>query len=175
VSAKAGVIALDLDGTVLNYNHHAQETRVNPRIMDLLPKGCAPRFAEGRPVVIVTNQGGMAFHRANPAKYPSPAQVADRLWTAAVYLSSRGYPVQAILVSCYHPRAERAEVLRAARQLRREYAQDGIRIFTTARARKPRPYLLRLAGATCYYGDSPEDAVAAEAAKIPFVQVARFE
>ena len=167
MSAQPGAVALDLDGTVLNYNQHASETRINPALLALLP-------APG-PVVIVTNQGGMAFHRVNPAKYPSPAQVADRLWTAAVYLGSRGYPVQAIMVSCYHPRAERADVQRVARRLRREYAQDGIRIFTTARARKPRPYLLRLAGATCYYGDSPEDAVAAQAAGVPFVQVERFE
>lgn len=151
MSAQPGAIALDLDGTILNYGGHASETRINPALLALLP-------APG-PVVIVTNQGGMAFHRVNPARYPAPAQVADRLWTAAVYLGSRGYPVQAILVSCYHPRAERADVQRAARRLRREYAQDGIRIFTTARARKPRPYLLRLAGASVYYGDSPEDAV----------------
>ena len=161
-----GAVALDLDGTILNYGH-AGATRANQALPALLP-------APG-PVAIITNQGGLAFHRANPAKYPSPAQVADRLWLAAVYLGSRGYPVQAILVSCHHPRAERAEVQRAARRLRREYAQDGIRIFTTARARKPRPYLLRLAGATCYYGDSPEDAVAAQAAGVPFVLVERFE
>lgn len=169
MSTKPGVIALDLDGTILNYHNHAAETRINLGLLALLPAG-----APGT-VVIVTNQGGMAFHRVNPAKYPSPAQVADRLWTAAVYLGGRGYPVQSILVSCYHPRAERADVQRAARQLRREYAQPGIRIFTTARARKPRPYLLRLAGATCYYGDSPEDAVAAQAAGVPFVRVERFE
>jgi phosphoglycolate phosphatase-like HAD superfamily hydrolase len=34
--------------------------------------------------------------------------------------------------------------------------------------------MLRVAGATIYYGDSPEDAAAAAAAGVPFVAVPRF-
>ena len=48
-------------------------------------------------------------------------------------------------------------------------------IFTTARSRKPEPYMLGLTKIEAYYGDSPEDRQAAEAAGIPFVSVPRFE
>lgn len=41
-------------------------------------------------------------------------------------------------------------------------------------ARKPSPKMLEVSNATCYYGDSDEDAQAAKAAGIEFVRVERF-
>ena len=163
------MIALDFDGVIANYGDHATSTRINTGLLALLP-------CERQPVAICTNQGGMAFSRRNPARYPTPLQVAQRLNAGRNFLTRNGYPVAAIFVSTYHPKADAADIQRVAQELRELIAVivPAWRIYTTERARKPHPLMLGAAGATCYYGDSPEDAQAAQAAGIPFILVPRF-
>ena len=117
----------------------------------------------------------MAFSRRNPARYPTPQQVAQRLNAGRNFLTRNGYPVAAVLVSAYHPKAA-ADIQRAAQDLRELLAlfAPAWRVYTTERSRKPHPLMLRAAHATAYYGDSPEDAQAALAAGVPFVAVPRF-
>ena len=165
------MIALDMDGTILNYGGHTQETRYNPALALLLP-------SVRQPVAILTNQGGMAFSRLNPERYPSPDRVACRIFQAAGFLKGLGFPVSDVLVSCFHARAADADIQAMARALRAELATPrGIfwTVYTTERARKPSPFMLRVCAATSYYGDSPEDAEAAERAGIPFIPVLRYE
>ena len=163
------MIALDFDGVIANYGDHTTTTRINTGLLALLPR-------ERQPVAICTNQGGMAFSRHNPAKYPTPQRVALRLNAGCNFLARNGYPVAAVLVSAYHPKADAADIQRAAQDLRELLAlfAPAWRVYTTERARKPHPLMLRAAGATCYYGDSPEDQQAAQAAGVPFVAVPRF-
>lgn len=162
------MIALDFDGVIANYGNHATETRFNTDLLRLLP----PR---PRRVVIVSNQGGMAFHAVSPERYPSPERVAMRLLAGIGWLEARGYKVARVLVSAYHPRAERRTIERAAALLRRELALVPRTVYTTAKSRKPSPFMLKAARASIYYGDSPEDEQAARAAGIKFVHVSRFE
>lgn len=159
--------AIDIDGTILNYNAHTEETRYNTALLHVL-QPCA--------VTLVTNQGGMAFSRSNP-KYPTPLRVAHRINSACTFLQRNGYGVMAVLVSCYHPKAQVGDIQSAAAHLRELLSVQGFAwtVYTTERARKPHPLMLRAAGATIYYGDSQEDADAAKAAGIPFVAVPRFE
>lgn len=163
------MIALDFDGVVANYGDHTTTTRLNTGLLELLPR-------QRQPVAICTNQGGMAFSRHNPARYPTPLQVAQRLHAGCTFLAQSGYPVAAILVSAYHPKAADADIQRAAQELREllDVFAPAWRVYTTERARKPHPLMLRAAGATVYYGDSPEDGQAASAAGVPFVEVPRF-
>lgn len=161
------MIALDFDGVVANYGDHTTQLRLNGGLFALLPR-------QRQPVAICSNQGGMAFSRLNPEKYPSPERVAYRLAAGSNFL--HGYPVQAIFVSAFHPKADDAAIQQAAQQLRKMLGRfaPAWRVYTTERARKPNPLMLRAAGATVYYGDSPEDAQAAQAAGIPFILVPRF-
>lgn len=161
------MIALDFDGVVANYGNHTTETRFNDALLALLPR-------ERQPVAIITNQGGMALHASAPERYPAPERVAMRLLAGIGWLEARGYRVQMVLISAYHPRADRQMIERAAAQLRRELVLVPRTVYTTARSRKPSPFMLRVAGAGVYYGDSPEDQQAAQAAGIPFILVPRF-
>lgn len=162
------MICLDFDGVVANYGNHLTETRFNDALLALLPPA-------RQTVAIITNQGGMAFHGVAPERYPSPERVAMRLLAGIGWLEARGYRVQMVLVSAYHPRADRQAIERAAAQLRRALVLVPLTVYTTARSRKPSPFMLRVAGAGVYYGDSPEDEEAARAAGVPFVRVPRFE
>ncbi len=163
------MIALDFDGVVANYNDHTTTIRINTGLLALLPR-------QRQPIAICTNQGGMAFSRLNPAKYPTPLQVAQRLNAGCNFLARNGYPVAAILISAHHPKADAAAIQSVAQELREllDVFAPAWRVYTTERARKPHPLMLRAAHATAYYGDSPEDAQAAEAAGVPFVEVPRF-
>ena len=119
----------------------------------------------------------MVFSRLNPQMYPTPHQVARRLAFGCAFLAQSGYPVAAIYISAYHPRAADSDIKLVAQRLRNELSVNAAppaTVYTTERARKPNSFMLRVAGATVYYGDSPEDAQAAEAAGIPFVAVPRF-
>ena len=163
------MIALDFDGVVANYGDHITRTEFNAALPALLPR-------PPRRVVIVTNQGGMALHAHAPEKYPSPERVADRLRAGVTWLKARGYEVDSVFVSAYHPRADPKDVLSAAQRLRARFepAQPKLIVYTDAHSRKPSPFMLQVAGATVYYGDSPEDEQAARAAGIEFVSVPRF-
>ena len=163
------MIALDFDGVIANYGDHTTTTRLNTALLALLPR-------QRQPIAICTNQGGMAFSRRNPARYPTPQRVAQRLHAGCAFLSQSGYPVASILISAYHPKADAAAIQSVAQELREllDVFAPAWRVYTTERARKPHPLMLRAAGATVYYGDSPEDGQAASAAGVPFVEVPRF-
>lgn len=162
------MICLDFDGVIANYGNHTTETRFNDALLALLPPA-------RQTVVIVSNQGGMAFHAVSPERYPSPERVAMRLLAGIGWLEARGYRVHKVLVSAYHPRADKPAIERAAAKLRREIVLVPRTVYTTARSRKPSPFMLKAARASIYYGDSPEDEQAARAAGIKFVHVSRFE
>lgn len=180
------MVALDLDGTLLDYSPEGQEPRVNPVALSALSAALNRR---PRQVAILTNQGGlpwwaMGVLRRDGRPYPSPEQFLRRLDFACCALSEQRIAVVAVRVSIYHPKAAPA-VQRAARLVRaglndmeqagrRYYRWASWRVYTTAAARKPNPLMLRSVGATEYWGDSPEDAQAAANAGIPFVKVERF-
>lgn len=86
------MICLDFDGVIANYGNHTTELRFNEALLALLP-------LPPQPVVIVTNQGGMAL------RVLSPARVSMRLLAGTRWLESFGYHVTLILASAYHPRA----------------------------------------------------------------------
>lgn len=166
------MIGLDLDGTVLNYSNHVSDLRINPALVALLP-------ANSQPVAIISNQGGAVFSRSDPAKYPSPARITERLGHAVEFLAAAGYPVAAIHISVYHPKAQHSDIINTAIMLRKILSSRLPRmqahVYIGTSSRKPGTFMLRAAGATAYYGDSPEDRQAADAAGIPFVYVERFE
>lgn len=166
-SEAIATIGMDLDGTLLNFGNHLSECRVNVDLIRSLPPY--------ERVIIITNQGGMAFSETNPDKYPMPWIVRERLFQARWQLLTRGLiRVPWILVSAYHPRADERVIQRVARELRNLAEPMPVTVFTTARSRKPEPYMLKRAGISVYYGDSPEDAEAAKNAGIKFVAVDRF-
>ena len=171
------MIALDLDGTLLDYSPEGPETRVNWQLIRQL---AALGVTE---VAIVTNQGGLPWFvmdvlRKDGRPYPSPAQFLNRLAVAVDALSRYEIKVDDVRVSCYHPRADEAAIQRAATEVRagiqRAIIAGDWHVYTTARARKPEPLMLRSVGATEYWGDSDEDEGAARAAGVPFVRVERF-
>jgi hypothetical protein len=89
-----------------------------------------------------------------------------------------GIVIGAIRVCVYHPAAPRCAIESAAQQVRNWLAECGLLdisvVYTTARARKPAPLMLRSVGATSYYGDDDCDEQAALAAGIEFHRVERF-
>lgn len=164
------MIALDLDGTLLNYGATNGATRVNVELIDSLPAGA--------PVAIVTNQGGMVWSINNPQKYPTPERVARRLAIAITYLEEHGHQVSSIHICVYHPKASGTAFLSIMNALIAHLHQSeltGWVVYMAATARKPEPQMLLLARATVYYGDSPDDELTAQNAGIEFVAVTRFE
>lgn len=170
------MIALDLDGTILDYSPEGPTPRVNPLVLNALGERGV------REVAICTNQGGLPWHvmgvlRRDGRPYPSPEQFCLRLRCAIVELSHRRIAAAAVRVSVHHPKAPPAAIERAARLVRADLGDlRGLdwTVYTTARARKPEPLMLKACGATEYWGDSPEDGEAALAAGVPFVRVERF-
>ena len=171
------MIALDLDGTLVDYSPEGERPAVNWQLIrQLAARGVTE-------VAIVTNQGGlpwfvMGVTRQDGRPYPAPAQFLNRLSVAVNALSDSGIRVAAVRVCVYHPRADATAIQRAALEVRagtQRAARTGDwHVYTTARARKPEPLMLRSVGATEYWGDSPEDEGAARAAGVPFMPVERF-
>lgn len=175
------MIALDLDGTLLDYSPEGPTPRINHALI-------ASLAAQGvKQVAIVTNQGGLAFGVAGKLRkdgrpYPQPLQFALRLQAAVLALNEAGIRVVFVRVSCWHDAAARQPeiadaVQRAARQVRlwmSAFIGVDWRVYATPAARKPNPLMLRAVGATEYWGDSDEDAQAAHNAGVPFVHVERF-
>ena len=170
------MIALDLDGTILDYSPEADRPRVNPVVVNALVRRGVHEVA------ILTNQGGLPWHvmgvmRRDGRPYPSPAQFCLRLRCAIAALSRANIAVGMVRVSMFHPRADNAAIQHAARLVRadlRDLPWVEWHVYTTAAARKPQPLMLRSVEATEYWGDSDEDEGAARAAGISFVRVERF-
>ena len=175
------MIAVDLDGTLLDYSPESNSPRVNHAVINALVRRGV------RHVAICTNQGGLPWHvmgvlRKDGRPYPSPAQFLNRLAVAVGALERYGIRVAAVRVCVYHPRADAGAIQRAATEVREGMTRSILvadwTVYTTARSRKPEPHVLlslkRLWGEIEYWGDSPEDGEAALAAGVPFVPVERF-
>ena len=175
------MIALDQDGTILNFLRDTMETSVNWPLLQTL------RRQGAKQVGIYTNQGGLPWFvagvlRKDGREYPSPYEFVKRLQISVSALNSYGIAVPDIRISCFHPRAERKHIEAAAVDVRKCLHAAGMSdywtVYTTARSRKPEAHVLvslkRLWGEIEYWGDSPEDGEAALAAGVPFVPVERF-
>lgn len=167
-------IALDIDGTLLDYNYI-------PGAMGRVNEALVAEIAERTSrVTLVTNQGGLVWgvkgsKRADGRQYPKPADFNIRLRVLQQALRSNGVEIDAVHISVYHPKADQPTI---------DQVKDGLMqilplatcpiVYTDAESRKPSPKMLLAAGATIYYGDSDEDAQAALAAGVEFVMVDRF-
>lgn len=165
------MIAFDIDGTLLDYKY-STPGEVNQEIIKSIKPG---------PIALVSNQGGLAMGiegklREDGRPYPTPNIFAERFATLVRELSKAGIEIARVRVCVYHPRASRESIQRAALEVRgilRASCKDVI-VYTSERARKPSPWMLRSVGAWMYYGDSEEDEEAAKAARVHFVRVRRF-
>lgn len=173
------MIASDIDGTLLDYNYiPGQLPAVNWPLLRLL----AERTDTLR---LVSNQGGLPWgvmgkQRKDGRAYPKPADFVGRFVHLVGALALHGVQVPGLYVCVYHPAAPADAVHRAASGVgdllfsAMPGGEFHIAVFGDVEYRKPSPAMLVAAGATCYYGDSDEDAAAAEAAGIEFVRVERF-
>ncbi len=99
------MIALDLDGTLLDYSLEGPTPRINYALI-------ASLAAQGvKRVAIVTNQGGLAFGVAGKLRkdnrpYPTPAQFAVWLIAAINALTKADIAVVAVHVSLWHDYAD---------------------------------------------------------------------
>ena len=171
----------DFDGTLADFSPEGPISRINMQLVaDLARQGV-------REIGFATNQGGLCFGvlgsvRRDGRPYPTPDQFLRRLDCAGVVLARAGIVIVDVRVSCWHKAAETQPEVTAAVQAAARRVRAGLharhfpmwRVYTTAAARKPNPLMLRSVGATEYWGDSDEDAGAAQAAGIPFVRVPRF-
>lgn len=171
------MIASDIDGTLLDYNYIPGQL---PAVNWPLLRQIAERTDTLR---LVSNQGGLPWgvmgkQRKDGRAYPKPADFVGRLLALSGALTMVGVRLTGVFACTYHPKAPEYAVFSAA------YDVDALlragRLAVTAffysgeEFRKPSPAMLKIAGATCYYGDSDEDEAAAQAAGIEFVRVARF-
>ena len=166
------MIGVDLDGTILNYGGHASgEIRINVARLTWLA-------AQEGGIAILSNQGGVNFHDANPAKYPSVEQIVARV--VAVQKTMRRLDcgrLTRVRMATYHPNADPLRCIAVAKKLElalSEQISARIEVSGEPGWRKPQPGMfdgLRLAA---YVGDSDEDGLAADAAGVKFLKVERF-
>lgn len=174
-------IASDLDGTLLDYNYGPGDPQINHKLL------MRWALAGVRQVAFVSNQGGLPFgiygmRRRDERAYPTPELAARRLAWAIEACAGSGITVVGVTYCVWHPRADSHAVERAARRLRKAIQPllPIWRVYAVEQARKPSGLMLRaLPGLVgwqpfAYYGDSEEDRLAADDAKIPFEQVERF-
>lgn len=166
------MIGIDLDGTVLNYGGHAAgEIRINAACIGWLA-------VQAGDVAILSNQGGVNFHDANPAKYPSIEQIVARVVAAQQAMRRQNCGRLAhVRMATYHPSADPRRCSAVAKKLELALsAQITARIEVSGAPgwRKPQPGMFDGLRLTVYVGDSDEDALAAEAAGVKFLRVERF-
>lgn len=169
------VVGLDLDGTLVSYGTE-REPRLNPVALDML------RRRQIKTARILTNQAGIGFHlKAGDARFPSPALFVLRLVLALGGLHQIGIETVQVLVSLWHPGLLDDDALEQAAQMVADLAVVPQQLYGCALItstlpgwRKPRPDMLLAAGLTSYWGDSKEDAEAAQAANVEYVAIQRF-
>lgn len=167
------MVALDIDGTLLDYNYiPGQPPRINQELFFKLA---------GQDIILVSNQGGLVFgvqsaNRSDGRKYPTPEDFIARLGYLMAACAKFNINILGLHVCVYHPKASPHIVGFVEDELVTllEKFYFPATVYNEAEARKPSPYMLVEAGATLYYGDSDEDEQAAQAAGIEFVRVDRF-
>lgn len=165
------MIALDIDGTLLDYNYVPRVVGVNNRLVDRLVA------LSVKSVALCSNQSGLPFgvqglKRRDGRPYPAPAVFNERLGYLIGVLAYAGIQVVGIQVCVYHPKATAQAIQDAARLVD---FQPGLTVYIGKEWRKPSPAMLLAVCASEFYGDSDEDEQAANAAGIPFVRVGRFD
>lgn len=161
-------IGIDIDGTILPYGAAKDDYRGNADLIHRLPPAASTN------IILVTNQAGINFIGD---RYPTPAEVANRIHNALLFLGRHGYFPRYTNISVFHPRTPYSVIEISAKRLRRALHALNIlnfSIYATEKSRKPQPYMLRHPMLETYYGDSDEDRAAADAAGIPFVRIERF-
>lgn len=170
-------IALDIDGTLLDYNYIPGSPPVVN--MALIKKLATEGITS---VTLVTNQGGLAFgwagrDRTDGRKYPSPSDFLGRLASLSQALGNHNIDVVAVYVSLYHPKAD-PDVLESIRNslyaMVLFWQPPRLLVYVQPEYRKPSPGMLVAANVSSYYGDSDEDEQAAQLAGIEFIRVPRF-
>ena len=166
------MIGVDLDGTILNYGGHASgEIRINVARLTWLA-------AQEGGIAILSNQGGVNFHDANPAKYPSVEQIVARV--VAVQKTMRRLDcgrLTRVRMATYHPNADPLRCIAVAKKLELALsAQLNARIEVSGAPdwRKPQAGMFAGLHLAAYVGDSDEDGLAADAAGVKFLKVERF-
>lgn len=171
------MIASDIDGTLLDYNYIPGQL---PSVNWPLLRQIAGRTDR---LTLVSNQGGLPWgalgeQRKDGRAYPRPDDFVGRLLALSGALLMAGIKPAMVLACIYHPKAPEHAVLRAAYDVDALLRDAGLAtpayIYSDEKFRQPSPAMLKLAAASCYYGDSDEDEAAAQAAGIEFVRVERF-
>lgn len=172
------MIGLDIDGTLLDYNYlPGQVPDVNISLIRQL------RSDGVNAVSLISNQGGLPFGvqgiaRKDGRGYPMPEDFVRRFVYLAGALVLNSIRVNALHVCTHHPRADADSCLHAAHNLEvmLERAAPSLSRFVYSEPvyRKPSARMLIESTIDRYYGDSDEDAQAAEDAGIEFVRVERF-
>lgn len=161
----------DLDGTLLNYHARGDEkfiTSVNTGLLQrLVDQGV-------KEIRIATNQGGLLFGDG-VNQYPTVSFFFARLATIHRAAADAGITVRDVHASIFHPKGT-LELIEKVWQEMDVVDNLPYRLFVYGHpeSRKPSPAMLLTAQAGIYYGDSPEDEQAAQAAGIPFISVTRF-
>lgn len=156
----------DIDGTLLDHGHKPGEVNsVNHAILKMLKREYAVHG-----INLISNQGGIGMGFVGVDLF------ADRIRYLISEIEDHEMQAVSLQVSLYHTKADPDKLQQQARRLR-----DAIRdvpmpwiVYSTERARKPHPYMLRRANIAMYAGDSDEDLKAAEAAGAVFIHVDRF-
>lgn len=165
----------DIDGTLLDYDYiPGEQPKVNWSLIS--------SFA-GETISLVTNQGGLVFgtmdaKRKDGRNYPKPLDFIKRVSALLHALRKMNIEVHRIHVCVYHPKAT-AEIIDQVVSELDSIIENScpdllLIIWRKESERKPSPFMLQVAGASSYYGDSDEDEQAATAAEIPFFRVDRF-
>lgn len=167
------LIGVDIDGTIANYAFmHDGQTHINHDLAEHL---------RGSRVALISNQGGLAFGlrglvAKDGIKYPSPTDFYYRFVEIALRLQVQyNIRVESLWAAVHHRSANPTDIATVARFLRNRLGHYPCYVFTRAESRKPSPMMLNCAGVYCYYGDSPEDVIAAQKAGIPYVLEPRFD
>jgi len=170
-------VALDIDGTLLDYSHVPGENpRYNEALIDLLLKSGV------REVSLVSNQGGLVFglmskvRDGGSRRYPSPSDFHLRLMSLIYKLKENGIRTISLRVCTFHPKGSVGLLSDAARDVRNLLYDSDFDwvVHEGPDYRKPSPLMLEDVGATVYFGDSDEDEESAKNAGIVFVRVERY-
>lgn len=164
------MLTADLDGTLISYGSGSTPTFNHALAAQWQAEGVTE-------IAIATNQGGILFADGKN-KFPTAETVANRIIFAFMELGKYNIKISKMIISVYHPNFKHGQIsadLISRPLFRAKQEIPSMRIETGEQWRKPSPKMLQAMKATSYYGDSDEDQAAAEAFKIPFYKIERFQ